>query len=213
LGNGQVLAEGEFLVDHRHAGPQRVGRRLEANRLATNLDPTIVGEIDARQNPAERALAGAVLAAERMAGAARDLECHVLERHDAREPLRDALERNSWLSHRIPLKRTRGWPRTGPPRSPGGDSPATGAFGAEDRGPRRAFLCAVGWPRVGLSADRTRHRAFLIVNDRYGRDRYDSGTSVKPQALSWRAQVPRLSFVTLTSSIGLMTGTSFFRCT
>src|SRR5436190_1358882 len=47
----------------------------------------------------------------------------------------------------------------------------------------------------------------------YGIDRYLSGTSVKPQSFNCRAHVPRFSFVTRTRSIGMIWGTSFFKCT
>jgi hypothetical protein len=43
--------------------------------------------------------------------------------------------------------------------------------------------------------------------------KYRSGT-LPPQVFSWRAQAPRLSFVTRTASIGgMIVGTSCLRCT
>jgi hypothetical protein len=46
----------------------------------------------------------------------------------------------------------------------------------------------------------------------YGIFMYASGT-VNPQAFNWRAHVPRLSFVTRTTSIGMISGTSCLSCT
>jgi hypothetical protein len=51
------------------------------------------------------------------------------------------------------------------------------------------------------------------VADPYLSFKYRSGT-VNPQVFSWRAHVPRLSFVTCTTSIGgMIAGTSRLRCT
>ena len=49
-----------------------------------------------------------------------------------------------------------GWRRTGPTRPRAGAYPVANAFGARQPGPPPRGLCAVGWPRVGLSGDRTR---------------------------------------------------------
>ena len=67
---------------------------------------------------------------------------------------------------------------------------------------------------AGLTSTRVRSADLQIRVARYcGNARYASGTSVKPHVLSWRAQVPRFSFVTRTSSIGMIVGTSCFNCT
>ena len=55
-----------------------------------------VGLIDAGEDLAERALAGTVLAAERMTGPRGDREADVLEREDARESLGDVGEGDRW---------------------------------------------------------------------------------------------------------------------
>ena len=86
LGDRQVLAERQLLVDHADAGGERLAR---ARRSATGR-PTItmlprVGRVDAGEDLPERALAGAVLAAQRVARPRGDLEADVLERDDARE--------------------------------------------------------------------------------------------------------------------------------
>src|ERR1043166_5299479 len=44
-------------------------------------------------------------------------------------------------------------------------------------------------------------------------DKYLGSTSVKPHAFNCRAQSPRFAFVTRTSSIGMICGTSFLKCT
>ena len=55
-------------------------------------DLAAVGRVDAGEDLPERALAGAVLAAERVTRAGGDLERHVLERHHAGKPLGDVIE-------------------------------------------------------------------------------------------------------------------------
>jgi hypothetical protein len=51
-----------------------------------------------------------------------------------------------------------------------------------------------------------------VVAIRYGIFRYVSGT-VNSQSFNWRAHVPRLSLVTRTTSIGMISGTSCLKCT
>ena len=65
-----------------------------ANRagLPSTINLAFVGRVDARQNFAERALAGAVLAAERVTGTSRDVEAHVPQRLHAGKAFADALE-------------------------------------------------------------------------------------------------------------------------
>ncbi len=99
LGDGQVLAERELLVHHRDAGPKGLGWLRESNGRAVEQQRPLVGLDDAGEHFAERALAGAVLAAERVAGAGRDLHGDVLERDGAREPLGDVVKFDS-RSHR-----------------------------------------------------------------------------------------------------------------
>ena len=129
--------------------PKRDRLRRSTRELAR------VGRVDARQDLAERALARAVLAAQRVARSGGDVEADVLSATHAREALADVPE-------------------------------------ADERTVQRddsASACS-------LAASGT-----------------SSGTSVKPQSCSWRAQVPRLSFVTRTSSIGMISGTSFLKWT
>ena len=77
---------------------KRVGRAAKSNGLAADDDSTLVGRVNPRQQLPERALSGAVLAAERVAGSRGDLERDVVERDDAGKAFRDAVEAN--CSHR-----------------------------------------------------------------------------------------------------------------
>ena len=112
----------------------------------------------------------------------------------------------SCSNHATRLALDDGWPRTGPPRPP-----------------RRHLTrdkCSWCRGRVGLSADGTRHRRSEssetcdVRRDwHYLNFKYRSGT-VEPRVWSWRAHVPRLSFVTRSTSIGgMIAGTSFLKCT
>src|SRR6476469_8370675 len=85
----------------------------------------------------------------------------------------------------------------------------------------RAVLTASRMPRAGAKIERQvveRTRAGEPLRDvleadsgrGHGCFRYASGTSVNPQSFNCRAHVPSVPFVTLTSSIGMICGTSFF---
>ena len=74
------------------AGGERLLRAGEADRLAEDDDAAAVRRVDAAQDLAERALAGAVLAAERVARPGGDLEADVVEREHAGKPPGDVLE-------------------------------------------------------------------------------------------------------------------------
>jgi hypothetical protein len=92
LGDAQVGAEREFLMHHgdaEFAGHQR-SRRMDD--LAVEADLAAVGGVHAGEDFAERALARAVLADERVAGAALHSEAHPVEREHAGEALGDAVE-------------------------------------------------------------------------------------------------------------------------
>ena len=65
---------------------------IEVDGLAVDNDLPVVRAINPRQDLAERALAGPVLAAERVARASRDIEADILQRLDAGEALADAPE-------------------------------------------------------------------------------------------------------------------------
>ena len=73
-----LLAERQLLVHHADAGGERVARAREAHLPAVARTAPVVGCVDARENLSERALPGAVLAAERVAGAGGDLERDVV---------------------------------------------------------------------------------------------------------------------------------------
>ena len=145
LSHREVLAERELLVDHADARRECLLGPVERHRPSEQHDLASIRRMDAGQDFSKRALPGAILAAERVAGTRRDVEADALERARPRKPLRDGLE-------------------------------------------------ADGWHRHGIF-------------------KYASGTSVKPQVFSWRAHVPRFSFDTRTSSMGMICGTSCLRCT
>ena len=65
---------------------------MKRTGVPSSKQRALVGLDDAGQHLAERALAGAVLAAERVARAGRDLDGDVLERDGAGETLRDVAE-------------------------------------------------------------------------------------------------------------------------
>jgi hypothetical protein len=88
LGDRQVLAERQFLVDHRHAGGEGRGRSSEVHGVSVDLDAPLVRLVDAGDELAERALPRAVFAAEGVTGARRDLEADAIERRHPRKPLR-----------------------------------------------------------------------------------------------------------------------------
>ena len=92
LGDGQVLAERELLMDHRDARATRIARRRQRERASGDLDRSTVGALDAGEDLSERALAGAVLSAHRVTGAGANVEADVGERLNAAESLRDSGE-------------------------------------------------------------------------------------------------------------------------
>ena len=101
LGDGQVLAERKLLVDHANARRKRLFRPAENDRLSKQNDAAGISRVDAGQDLAQRALAGAVLAAERVARAGSDVEADILEGTRARKSLRDVLETDGRRRHGI----------------------------------------------------------------------------------------------------------------
>src|SRR6202023_3000205 len=87
-----VLAERQLLMDHPDAGAERVARARETHEATVEPELARVGGVDARQQLAERALPRSVLSAQRVAGAARDLEADVAERAHAWKALADPAE-------------------------------------------------------------------------------------------------------------------------
>ena len=61
LQHGQVVGQHEVLEHHADAGLDRVGRRVEGDLLAVDLDGARVGWLDAVEDLHQRRLAGAVL--------------------------------------------------------------------------------------------------------------------------------------------------------
>ena len=77
-------------MDERDAGRQRLRRLSEVDRPAAEQDFPSIEWIDPAENLGQRALAGAVFAAQRVTTALCDLKRHVVERDDARKPPGDA---------------------------------------------------------------------------------------------------------------------------
>ena len=91
LGDRQVRAERQLLVDDDDALRLAVAQVVEVHGLVLEDDLALVGagRVDAGEHLHEGGLAGAVLAADRVDLAALDLERDVLQGLDARERLRD----------------------------------------------------------------------------------------------------------------------------
>ena len=97
LGHRQVLAERQLLVDD--ADPARKASRgsVEVHDAPFDSDLARVGLLDARQQLAQRALARAVLAAQRVTGSAAHVEADVLQRARPRKTLADVTETDQRL--------------------------------------------------------------------------------------------------------------------
>src|SRR5207244_239588 len=97
--DGEVFAEGEFLVHDANAGGHRIAGTPEPRGLAVNDQFAFVGRVDTRQDFAERALPGAILAAERVTGALCNVEAHVPQRLHAGEALADPSKLDDGSAH------------------------------------------------------------------------------------------------------------------
>ncbi len=94
LGDGERLHEPEVLVHHPDPRVDPVARGVEGDGLAVDLELALVGAVEAREDVRERALAGAVLAEQRVHLALERLEVDVVVRDDAGEALRDPAARD-----------------------------------------------------------------------------------------------------------------------
>ena len=86
--------EPELLVHHADPGVERVARRLEARPARRRARSALVGPVEAGEDVRERALAGAVLAEQRVHLAGGGLEVDAVVRDDARKALRDPAHRH-----------------------------------------------------------------------------------------------------------------------
>jgi len=94
LGHGERLHEPEVLVDHANPRVERVARRVEMHLTAVEEDLAVVWPVEAGEDVRERALAGAVLAEERVHFACCGLELDGVVGEDARKALRDPAHRD-----------------------------------------------------------------------------------------------------------------------
>ena len=94
LGDRERLDEPEVLVHHRDPRLERVARRVEVHLAAVDEDLALVRPVEAGEDVRERALAGAVLAEQRVHLAGGGLEVDAVVRDDAREALRDPAHRD-----------------------------------------------------------------------------------------------------------------------
>ncbi|MNX85707.1 hypothetical protein D3C86_1175570 [compost metagenome] len=81
--NRHVSHQVQFLMDHGDAVLQRIERGIETDRRAFQANFAVVRLVDAGENLHQRRFAGAILAHQRMHGAALEVELHIIERHDA----------------------------------------------------------------------------------------------------------------------------------
>jgi hypothetical protein len=111
LGDRAVAEEVDLLVHRDHARGLRGGRRVEAHRPAVEPDRAGVAAVGAGHHLDERALAGAVLADERVRLAGGEREVDGVERRRAGEALRDPLHAEEGLGvgrHLAPGRRRGG---------------------------------------------------------------------------------------------------------
>ena len=94
FGDGERLDQPEMLVHHADPGVQRIGRRVEVHGTAVEQDLALVRPVEPGQDVRQRALAGPVLAEERMHLARRRLEIDAVVGDNAREALRDPAHRD-----------------------------------------------------------------------------------------------------------------------
>src|SRR5207248_5774081 len=94
LRDGERLDEPEVLVDHPDPGVERVARDVEVDAVAVDEDLALVRPVQAGEDVGEGALAGAVLAEERVHLAGGGLEVDAVVREDAGEALRDPAHRD-----------------------------------------------------------------------------------------------------------------------
>jgi hypothetical protein len=89
----QALKELEPLLDHPDAVGERVVWTAEADQLVVELDLAFVRRDEPERNRHQRALAGPVLADERVNRAALDYEVDAVVRDDGAVALRDSAQR------------------------------------------------------------------------------------------------------------------------
>ena len=95
LGDGEDRDQHEVLVHHADPGLDRVARSVEVDRATVDQQLTLVRRVQAVEHVHQRALAGTVLAEERVDLTRLDREVDVVVGHQGPEPLGDPLELQS----------------------------------------------------------------------------------------------------------------------
>ncbi len=103
LGHGQVAGQAQLLVDHGDPGPQGVGGRARREGPAVERHRAGVGLEDAGRDAHERALAGAVLADDRVDLPGPEIEIHAVEDPDLAEALADGPHLEEGCRHAAPF--------------------------------------------------------------------------------------------------------------
>ncbi len=115
LQHGEVVGQHEVLVHHADAGPDRLMRRVDADRLPVNEDLALVWPLHPVQDLHQGRLAGAVLPDDGVDRAAPHGQEDVVVGDHAREPLGDAPKLNRRVGGRCGLSlASHGFQRIGP---------------------------------------------------------------------------------------------------
>ena len=118
LEDGEVVGEHEVLEHHADAGLDRVGRRVQGDLLAVDLDRARVRRLHAVEDLHQRRLAGAVLPDDRVDGAAPDVDVDVVVGDHTGEPLADPAQADGDRRRRLgrlPRRSVQRSTRSGPP--------------------------------------------------------------------------------------------------
>ena len=92
LEDGEIVGQGEVLVDHPDAGGERGAGVARRQRLAEGNDPPGIGHVVAEQDRHQGRLAGTVLAEQRKHFAGMQVQRDVVVGREAAEPLGDSFE-------------------------------------------------------------------------------------------------------------------------
>ncbi|GAC1516256.1 MAG: hypothetical protein NVS1B4_10300 [Gemmatimonadaceae bacterium] len=89
-------------MDHRYSGRQRITGAIETCIRTEDAQSPLVWRLDAREQLSERALSGAVFAAQRMTGTGAYFQTDVAQRLNTGKALADSVEDNRKIGHGLP---------------------------------------------------------------------------------------------------------------